>query len=82
MELTMQFEEGQKVMAVRAIEGATPYSVVKPIRVFADADACLKSIPEGTPGVVVQDQMGLFVSFDEPGVDGRAVPRDAIEPIC
>ena len=76
----MPYTEGDKVRTVRAIPRSSPYTCLKPIRMFDDSEALLREIPEGTEGTVVQHLGGLFVSFDEPGIAGRGILPEDVEP--
>jgi hypothetical protein len=75
----MGYEKGDRVVTTRTIDRSTPYRSVSPVRLYADGDSLVKSIPAGTPGTVVEHILDLIVSFDERGIVGRGVPMDAVE---
>jgi len=77
-----RYEPGDKVRTICEIPLSTPYSSVEGVRLFASGEALVKkSIPEGTPGVVVEHIVDLIVSFGEQRVVGRSIAPSMVERI-
>lgn len=76
------YQPGDKVRTTCEIPACIAYRSVGPsFRNFAPIEASSRSIPQGTPGLVVQHIIDLIVSFNEPEIEGRAVDPSMVEPI-
>lgn len=74
------YQKGDRVRTTRETSGA-PYSNLENFRKLASSAAVSQLIPAGKCGVVVENIVDLIVSFDEPGIVGRAIDPTAVEAI-